>query len=1559
MKKILILLLTLLFTVSIVKADVISADQALVIASQFATASQPSLSKARGHHAIRQALQPTMAHVMRSATTGKDNVYIVNLGADQGFVIVSGEDGTEDEVLGYCDHGSFSYNNCPVQLKDLLTVYSAGVDSLRQSPSTAIRVRTRAAQDIGTVIIEPLITTTWDQRAPYNKYCPEGCPTGCYPTAIAQVMNYWKWPRHSTGKVGDEDFSGNVYDWDNMIDDYDWTSYSVEQADAVARLMADIGTAFGTMYSPGGSPTSFISEPLVKNFSYNADITTHSAAYARVLQDFIKQDLDLKRPVLYCGSQIIGDPHALVCDGYTSDNYFHFNYGWGGSCDGFYKLTFFNYSFDAWCFTGVRPYDSELKVIDGIEYGMLQDGTAEILNYPDGDMNKENGDLVIPSTITDDAGNIYRVTRIKKNAFFQKGSFGKVTLGDNIEVIEPYTFMYTTIDEVVLSDKLEVVPDEAFQLTKVKKLTIGSSIERIGKKAFYSCPLSTVVCKSPAFEVGDQAFSMSTPDCGDWLDCITSLGAEAFAAARFEKGNPHFSKLETIGSKAFSSINFSGKQFVLPPRLKSIAPDAFYGSDFYGFEKNEENPYFRVANGFCLYNKSLTSLVLTPLANWAIGDDVPFPETLVKMEPGSITSRKIAGSYDGRAWYYGVTVPSTVVEMEGAFNNCETLSKVTCLAVTPPVISDATFNDKIFENDPEATLYVPKGTGDLYRHASGWRRFHNIIDDQKYNPMPAQGIQYYMVIEGVDNNNHRISIPVSEVSDMHIDETTGRLVVKRNDKEDLTTEIASVDSITWIPGFLYENAEIFDINENNLTAEAQKCKVRFDPTVIDGDVQLCVRNSVLKPDVIDGVVGGFAIDLSLSDGTHELTGTVDITIPVEDTNKNYCAAYFNEESGEWDPVYYEYNKTAGTLTISTNHLSVYGFFELYDELTTKGIIQPIKAPRELQPLGEAARRLLEVVSSDDPEWEMQWQVRSDMGLWQSVGLDVLYSAANGTLEVINGYKPFAPEIDKAVEVMGYLATALNVVDVARAELRGDDIGVASGSLKTLLGHFGGVATQLIDLPVFTVSMATVAAIGIALEKFGTMVQQSKIDLYREAYNIYYSPEKSKPILGNDISKYGGHWYRTLKDWFNLFYTAFSKPNKKQIQLDSYIEAEVRDYCDRFWQDTDAQAMCVAEGRNHGLSSMSYPDEYTRKTISDEYFAELMNGQLVSVINSVRNHVRIDAFNAYSSRAKSLADLMNTKIELHIQDKSCKEDEQSKYANYTIRFTCIPNTLGDPENLKKTLDEQGNANIEFTHYSLIVNDIPTRLTLLDPNGKEIADYPFNITNKKGKQIIDIDLSTGGVEVENPNLEGLELTYDPDCIEYHDSDEETGGNRISPITRIALDNSRNNRTRFQTEIEKFFYKHDFITVDALGNIKIGNDIVGEFENNGNEGKGQFVIDTQYIFTEQTISQAIKAWNNWFNTRENPFIPFNGTINHKITCQFVITRSSPESTEYDITYTGEGTYTLQANVIKCINNVDIDKVFGQEPLDNKPEDVETVEINADGKVQLKYSTKLTGGE
>ena len=136
---------------------------------------------------------------------------------------------------------------------------------------------------------------------------------------------------------------------------------------------------------------------------------------------------------------------------------------------------------DVTAWTNFRPYDAEEKVIDKIKYGLLANGTAEILDYTGGGMNVENGALVIPDTITDEATDKkYAVTRIRKEAFFRKGNFDKITFGNNIETIDRFAFILSTIDSVILSDKMEVVPDEAFQVANVKYLYIGENVKRIG-----------------------------------------------------------------------------------------------------------------------------------------------------------------------------------------------------------------------------------------------------------------------------------------------------------------------------------------------------------------------------------------------------------------------------------------------------------------------------------------------------------------------------------------------------------------------------------------------------------------------------------------------------------------------------------------------------------------------------------------------------------------------------------------------------------------------------------------------------------------------------------------------------------------------------------------------------------------------------------------------------------------------------------------------------------------------------------------------------------------------
>ena len=56
----------------------------------------------------------------------------------------------------------------------------------------------------------------------------------------------------------------------------------------------------------------------------------------------LREELDARRPILYTGSTKSGGGHMFVIDGYTQENYYHINWGWSGSSNGYYLLTVMN-----------------------------------------------------------------------------------------------------------------------------------------------------------------------------------------------------------------------------------------------------------------------------------------------------------------------------------------------------------------------------------------------------------------------------------------------------------------------------------------------------------------------------------------------------------------------------------------------------------------------------------------------------------------------------------------------------------------------------------------------------------------------------------------------------------------------------------------------------------------------------------------------------------------------------------------------------------------------------------------------------------------------------------------------------------------------------------------------------------------------------------------------------------------------------------------------------------------------------------------------------------------
>ena len=290
------------------------------------------------------------------AESGLATAYVFNF--DGGFVIMAADD-CSSPILGYSDQGNFDYETAPDGLRFMLGEISRGIETMVEQGGTAygdIICRWKNIEAYGMMhpdrnfpVVGPLVQLKWDQGSPYNMYAPGGCPTGCVATAMAQLMKYWEWPTMGTGEhsyfaqgYGEQyaNFGATTYDWDNMIESY-YSNATQEQKVAVATLMYHCGVSVNMMYAPDGSGAFSDDVPGAINtyFSYS-DQSTHIAKAGHSYDEWIallKSNIDQQIPLYYSGQSSEGG-HAFVCDGYDNDDLFYFNWGWGGSANGYFLI---------------------------------------------------------------------------------------------------------------------------------------------------------------------------------------------------------------------------------------------------------------------------------------------------------------------------------------------------------------------------------------------------------------------------------------------------------------------------------------------------------------------------------------------------------------------------------------------------------------------------------------------------------------------------------------------------------------------------------------------------------------------------------------------------------------------------------------------------------------------------------------------------------------------------------------------------------------------------------------------------------------------------------------------------------------------------------------------------------------------------------------------------------------------------------------------------------------------------------------------------------------------
>lgn len=370
MKNTYILLCTLVafFIIGQVKAAPVSENQAATVAENFYL-----------HHYRESLRKAEVAYRMSSSRDSQADLYVVNV--NNGFVVVSGDDRLVP-VLGYSDQGNFDESNCPIQLMDLLRSYQTAVEDIVDNEIEAdekivsmwSQMETNAWSDDqrGTPVVGPLLSNNnWQQNNGYNYYCPADANgpaghtyVGCVALAMGQVMHYWQHPTKGTGSHSYEcnhssSQAGNYPDYGTLSANFGNTTYNFglmptyldgstpsNQILAIARLLYHCGVAVEMFYGPQGSMAFHddIADALEQYFKYEGCVTYWKNSYSGDWDEMLKADLDAGRPLIYCAYSNAGG-HEFVCDGYDNQDYFHFNWGWGGQHNGYFLTTNMNPSY--------------------------------------------------------------------------------------------------------------------------------------------------------------------------------------------------------------------------------------------------------------------------------------------------------------------------------------------------------------------------------------------------------------------------------------------------------------------------------------------------------------------------------------------------------------------------------------------------------------------------------------------------------------------------------------------------------------------------------------------------------------------------------------------------------------------------------------------------------------------------------------------------------------------------------------------------------------------------------------------------------------------------------------------------------------------------------------------------------------------------------------------------------------------------------------------------------------------------------------------------------------
>lgn len=660
------------------------------------------------------------------------------------------------------------------------------------------------------------------------------------------------------------------------------------------------------------------------------------------------------------------------------------------------------------------------------------------------------------------------------------------------------------------------------------------------------------------------------------------------------------------------------------------------------------------------------------------------PEDLRGVFGGLVKDGYLAGYPDGSVKPKGEIQRSEVVKM---------LSNISGEIVNKEGIYNNNIDNNMLVNSKDVTLKDMTIKGNLYL-TEGIGDGKIILDNVKINGG--------LFVKG--GGEKSVLIKDSEIS---------RVILSKDEKIERLVYESSIINGKKVADTLLEDKEskavkkefefIDSIEEIDNKESIEGASIDFGLSIAEPyDVEI----KKIKMDNPEDGVEIFAYDFKLHSG--KTNGLMEITIDyeaegIDDEENSVCGKYFNEKKKIWEDVSYIVNVADKTVTILTDHLSIYGAFVISNPDKRSAYISDINIYAGYNMTSDQAEKILKAYSSQAPSWE-KTVFDSTMEAFEEA--ESFLSTAHTSITLGGAYDSiFTKNFNKSVSALG-VSSACNkfIWDAYQYGLRSEKTAVSA--LETTLDIALSFATPSIKL-----AYVGVAAIKTSLDEVRTFAIDNKYQSTLNMYKAYYNRPENK---------------LRSTDWLKIFDKIYKQNKSEPKKIMQLIEKEIDSYVNKYWQvaGTDWESWIDAYDKNGSLSKYPWPSKKDQEKITANHKNELMQ-YLTAAFSAFNKNIYYDNIDDIKKEYNKVKEYYNQKFSFEITENIPK-GEKATWDNYYYKLGPIKS--GDTTSWIGRLDSKGRGLMTFTML-----------------GHERAGYPMELKFYKTKTDLD-----KGLEVKTVKL-----------------------------------------------------------------------------------------------------------------------------------------------------------------------------------------------------------------